>query len=84
MLQVLSGVKAETVSNVLPKELSVVINDLLADMPTHVLQSTLVKYLLPPNAGSHSSRRTTSSLRAPLCEPSYSSILYSCHAKVGW
>ncbi|KIM51268.1 hypothetical protein SCLCIDRAFT_33580 [Scleroderma citrinum Foug A] len=34
---VLSGVKAETVSNVLPKELSVVINDLLADMRTHML-----------------------------------------------
>ena len=37
MLQVLSGVKAETIFNVLPKELSVVINDLSADMPTHML-----------------------------------------------
>ena len=37
MLQVLSGVKAETVSNVLPKELSVVINDLSANMPTYML-----------------------------------------------
>ena len=37
MLQVLSGVKAETVSNMLPKELSVVVNDLSADMPTHML-----------------------------------------------
>lgn len=37
MLQVLSGVKAEPVSNVLPKELSVVINDLSSDMPTHML-----------------------------------------------
>ncbi|KIJ64788.1 hypothetical protein HYDPIDRAFT_175315 [Hydnomerulius pinastri MD-312] len=37
MLQVLAGVKAEPISNVLPKELSVVINDLSADMPTHML-----------------------------------------------
>ena len=37
MLQVLSGVKAETVSNMLPKELSVIVNDLSADMPTHML-----------------------------------------------
>ncbi|KAL4067411.1 hypothetical protein V8B97DRAFT_1975863 [Scleroderma yunnanense] len=37
MLQVLSGVKAEAVSNVLPKELSVDINDLSSDMPTHML-----------------------------------------------
>ena len=36
-LQVLSGVKAEIVSNVLPKELSVVINDLLANMHTCML-----------------------------------------------
>ena len=37
MLQVLSGVKAEAVSNVLPKELSLVIHDLSSDMPTHIL-----------------------------------------------
>ena len=37
MLQVLSGVKASTVFNVLPKELSVVVSDLSADMPTHML-----------------------------------------------
>ena len=37
MLQVLSGVKAEIVSNVLPKELSVVVNDLSANMHTHML-----------------------------------------------
>ncbi|KAH7883052.1 hypothetical protein F5I97DRAFT_1816206 [Phlebopus sp. FC_14] len=37
MLQVLAGVKAEPISNVLPKELSVVINDLSSDMPTHML-----------------------------------------------
>lgn len=37
MLQVLAGVKAETVSNVLPKELTVVTDDLSSDMPTHML-----------------------------------------------
>ena len=37
MLQVLSGDKAETMSNVLPKELSVVVNDLSTDIPTHML-----------------------------------------------
>lgn len=37
MLQVLAGVKAEAAPNVLPKELSVVINDLSSDMPTHML-----------------------------------------------
>ena len=37
ILQVLSGDKAETMSNVLPKELSVVVNDLSTDIPTHML-----------------------------------------------
>ncbi|KAF9231723.1 hypothetical protein BU15DRAFT_55821, partial [Melanogaster broomeanus] len=37
MLQVLAGVQAEPISNVLPKELSVVVNDLSSDMPTHML-----------------------------------------------
>ena len=46
-------------SNVLPKELSVVINDLSADMPTHILVVYSVKSPLPPNAGSRSSRCTT-------------------------
>jgi hypothetical protein len=37
MLQVLAGVKAEFTSNVLPKEIPVVVNDLSSDMPTHML-----------------------------------------------
>ncbi|KAG8216131.1 hypothetical protein J3R82DRAFT_8134 [Butyriboletus roseoflavus] len=37
MLQVLAGVKAEPTSNILPKDLTVVINDLSSDMPTHML-----------------------------------------------
>lgn len=36
MLRVLAGIKAEPVSNVLPKELSIVVNDLSSDMPTHM------------------------------------------------
>ncbi|KIK98879.1 hypothetical protein PAXRUDRAFT_133258 [Paxillus rubicundulus Ve08.2h10] len=37
MLQVLAGVKAEPISNVLPKDLPAVVNDLSSDMPTHML-----------------------------------------------
>lgn len=37
MLQVLSSVQATPVSNALPKELSIIINDLSADLPTHML-----------------------------------------------
>lgn len=37
MLRVLAGVKVESTSNHLPKELSVVINDLSSDVPTHML-----------------------------------------------
>lgn len=37
MLQVLSSVQATPVSNALPKELSILINDLSADLPTHML-----------------------------------------------
>jgi hypothetical protein len=36
MLRVLAGIKAEPVSNVLPKELSIIVNDLSSDMPTHM------------------------------------------------
>jgi len=36
MLRVLAGVKAEPVSNVLPKELSIMVNDISSDMPTHM------------------------------------------------
>ena len=37
MFQVLSSVQATPFSNALPKELSVIINDLSADLPTHML-----------------------------------------------
>jgi len=37
MLQVLAGVKAEPTSNVLPRELEAVVNDLSSDLPTHML-----------------------------------------------
>lgn len=37
MFQVLSSVQATPFSNTLPKELSVIINDLSADLPTHML-----------------------------------------------
>jgi hypothetical protein len=37
MLQVLAGIKAEPTSNVLPRELAAVVNDLSSDMPTHML-----------------------------------------------
>lgn len=36
MLRVLAGIKAEHVSNVLPRELSLVVNDVSSDMPTHM------------------------------------------------
>lgn len=36
MLRVLAGIKAEPVSNVLPKELSMIVNDVSSDMPTHM------------------------------------------------
>ncbi|KAG1847263.1 hypothetical protein C8R48DRAFT_815144 [Suillus tomentosus] len=36
MLRVLAGIKAEPVSNVLPRELSIIVNDVLSDMPTHM------------------------------------------------
>ncbi|OJA16576.1 hypothetical protein AZE42_03837 [Rhizopogon vesiculosus] len=36
MLRVLAGIKAEPVSNVLPKEFSIIVNDLSSDMPTHM------------------------------------------------
>lgn len=36
MLRVLAGIKAEPVSNVLPKELSIIVNDVSSDMPTHM------------------------------------------------
>ncbi|KAH7928830.1 hypothetical protein BV22DRAFT_1058048 [Leucogyrophana mollusca] len=37
MLRVLSSVQAQPVTNVLPKELSIIINDLSSDLPTHML-----------------------------------------------
>ncbi|KAG2361034.1 hypothetical protein BDR07DRAFT_1359416 [Suillus spraguei] len=36
MLRVLAGIKAEPVSNILPKELSIIVNDISSDMPTHM------------------------------------------------
>ncbi|KAG2134656.1 hypothetical protein BD769DRAFT_1442693 [Suillus cothurnatus] len=36
MLRVFAGIKAEPVSNVLPKELSMIVNDVSSDMPTHM------------------------------------------------
>ncbi|KAG1767623.1 hypothetical protein EV702DRAFT_1254392 [Suillus placidus] len=36
MLRVLAGIKAEPVSNVLLKELSIIVNDVSSDMPTHM------------------------------------------------
>ncbi|KAG9308303.1 hypothetical protein JVU11DRAFT_9897 [Chiua virens] len=37
MLRVLTGVKTEPTSNILPQEMTVVVNDLSSDMPTHML-----------------------------------------------
>jgi hypothetical protein len=37
MLQVLTGVKADPIKNALPKELSVMVNDLSSDAPSHML-----------------------------------------------
>ncbi|KAH7912849.1 hypothetical protein BJ138DRAFT_1171679 [Hygrophoropsis aurantiaca] len=37
MLRVLSGVEAQPVTNKLPRELSVIINDISSDLPTHLL-----------------------------------------------
>ncbi|KAH7909180.1 hypothetical protein BJ138DRAFT_1011360 [Hygrophoropsis aurantiaca] len=37
MLKVLSSVHADSISNILPKELSIMINDLSSDLPTHML-----------------------------------------------
>ncbi|KAA1471898.1 hypothetical protein DENSPDRAFT_859203 [Dentipellis sp. KUC8613] len=37
MMKVLSSVQAEPARNVLPKELSIVVNDLSADLPTHMM-----------------------------------------------
>ncbi|KAG6329585.1 hypothetical protein ID866_9504 [Astraeus odoratus] len=48
MLEVLAGVKAELVSNVLPTELSVVVNDISCDMPTHML--AVYAHQAPANA----------------------------------
>jgi len=36
MLHVFAGIKAKPVSNVLPKELSMIINNVSSDMPTHM------------------------------------------------
>ncbi|KAG2051820.1 hypothetical protein BDR06DRAFT_983416 [Suillus hirtellus] len=36
MLHVLAGIKAEPVSNVLPWELSIIVNNVLSDVPTHM------------------------------------------------
>jgi hypothetical protein len=36
MLRVFAGIKAEPVSNVLLKELSMIVNDISSDMPTHI------------------------------------------------
>ncbi|KAG1897723.1 uncharacterized protein F5891DRAFT_1129842 [Suillus fuscotomentosus] len=36
MLCVLAGIKAEPVSNVLLRELSIIVNDVLSDVPTHM------------------------------------------------
>lgn len=36
MLRVLAGIKAEPASNVLPQELSIIVNDVSSDVPTHM------------------------------------------------
>ncbi|KAG2103379.1 uncharacterized protein F5147DRAFT_746682 [Suillus discolor] len=36
MLRVLAGIKAEPASNVLPRELSIIVNDVSSDVPTHM------------------------------------------------
>ena len=78
VLQVLSGVKAETVSNVLPKELSVVVNDLSADMPTHML----VVYSRQVPAAGHALPNAQHYFRVSLHKSPYSSVLDSCYAQV--
>lgn len=37
MYKVLTGVKPESLKNALPKELSIIVNDLTSDMPSHML-----------------------------------------------
>jgi hypothetical protein len=37
MLQVLANVQADPIKNVLPKELSILVNDISSDMPSHML-----------------------------------------------
>ncbi|KAG1750259.1 hypothetical protein EDB19DRAFT_1904490 [Suillus lakei] len=36
MLRILAGIKAQVFSDVLPKELSIIVNDVSSDMPTHM------------------------------------------------
>ncbi|KAH7928837.1 hypothetical protein BV22DRAFT_1003883 [Leucogyrophana mollusca] len=55
MQQVLAGVRAQPITNALPKELSVVINDLSSDMPTHML----AVYARQPSSSSAVRRRVT-------------------------
>ena len=55
MLRVLSGVEATPVRNSLPKQLSIMVNDLSSDMPTHML----AVYSRQSSASPNPTRRVT-------------------------
>ncbi|KDQ56851.1 hypothetical protein JAAARDRAFT_132305 [Jaapia argillacea MUCL 33604] len=56
MMQVLASVQAEPIRNALPKELSIIINDLSADLPTHMF-AVYARQPSPPSSSSDAPRR---------------------------